>query len=531
MKRKFVFTKILLIVLVAFYIIPSAFEYIFGEDSIFEDKKFKIISSESNKLFDDNLKNYAKSKGIDVSIDYYGDLEIVDILNSNSQKYDGVWISNSIWFYMLDNSYLVTDSKSISIDPVVMAVTKSKAEELGFTSRDIYNKDILDAISSKKLKYVMTSVTKTNTGATAYLGFLNSLAGSPEVLTSEMLKDSNLINNMKEFFKGVERVSGDEEYLEDMFLNGDYEGVINYESTLINLNNKLISNGKEPLYLLYPVDGVALNDMPFGYVSRGQSEKKKENFKILQSYLRSEEVRKELEEKGFRSWYGGINPSADKIFNREYGIDTTKYLIPMKYPSKSVINEAFDLYADALRKPAHVIFCLDVSGSMYGDGLDQLKEAMNYILDKEQARKDRIQFSSSDKITIITFNKYVDSVSNTVGGDNTLELTEFVDNLEANGGTNIYDPSMRALDILASENPDVYTRTVILMTDGQSNAGTYNDLSRYYFGLNQNIPIYSITFGNADYNDLKQLANLTNAKVFDGKSGLKKAFEEVRSYS
>lgn len=63
---------------------------------------------------------------------------------------------------MLNNSYLVTDSKSIAIDPVVMGVKKSKALELGFINTEIYNKDILEAIEKNKLNYVMTSVTKTN---------------------------------------------------------------------------------------------------------------------------------------------------------------------------------------------------------------------------------------------------------------------------------------------------------------------------------------------------------------------------------
>lgn len=534
-RGNFLGTKILIIIIAIIIFIPFIINLFFNNENgimaYFSSKTFRILSSESNKIFDDEIEKYAESKGIDVEIDHYGDLEMVDILNSEDNDYDAVWISNSIWLYMLDNSYLVTDSKSIATLPVIMGVKKSKAEELGFTNKEIYNKDILNAVSEKKLKYVMTSVTKTNTGATAYLGFLNSLAGSPEVLTSEMIKNDSLINNMKDFFKGVERVSGDEEYLTEMFLNGKYEAIINYESTLTNLNKKLVREGKEPLYLLYPTDGVALNDMPFGYVSRGQNENKKKQFKIIQDYLRSKKVRKLLEKQGFRSWYGGVKSTSDILFNKDWGIDTNKYLTPMKYPNKTVMNDAFDLYADAIRKPAHVVFCLDVSGSMYGNGISELKEAMKYILNKDQTRKDRIQFSDSDKITVITFNDEVNMISNIVSGSDTSELIEFVDNLSTGGGTNIFDPSIKALDILKVENSDTYSRTIILMTDGQSNAGSFNYLTEMYNSFHQDIPIYGITFGNADKYDLDKIASLTNAKVFDGKSGLKKAFEEVRSYS
>ncbi len=504
-------------------------------DEYKENRTFNIISSTSNTFFDSELKKFAKDNKIDVQIDYFGDIEIVDILNSmNSdpanKKYDAVWISNSIWLYMLDNSYLVTDSKSIAINPVVLAVTKSKARELGFDDRDVTNQDILSAIRNKQLNYVMSSVTKTNTGASSYLGFLNSLAGSPEVLTVDMLKNPILINDMKTLFTGVERVSGDELYLEEMFLNGSYDAIINYESSLIDINKKLASQGKEPLYLVYPVDGVSINDMPFGYVSREQN--KKETFEKFLSFLRSEETSKTLETYGLRTWYGGTNTFADSAsFKREWGIDTNDYLIPLKYPSKKVITEALDIYVEQLRKPNHTVFCLDVSGSMIGEGLDELQDAMNYILDREKAGKDRLQFSPNDRISIITFNSQIQKKSNTFTGDNTLPLITFTNSLYASGGTNIYDPAQEALKILASTDGKEYTRTVILMTDGESNTGSFENLSRYYQNNRLDIPIYSIMFGESNASQLSAIADLTNAKVFDGKEGLKKAFQEVRSYN
>ena len=497
------------------------------------DSTFRIIASTSTKMMDDKLIKYGKKKGIKVEVVHYGDLEIVDILNSDPTPYDAVWISNSLWLYNLNNSYLTTDSKSIVIDPVVMGINKSKAKELGFVDKDIQNKDILNAIKDGKLKYVMPSVTKTNTGATSYLSFLNSMLGSPEVITEGMLDDESLKENLKSFFKGVERVSGDEDYLIDMYKNGSYDAMINYESSLIELNQELVKKGKEPLYLVYPIDGVAINDMPFAYISNDSTDtKNRENFLKLQTYLRSDEAIALMQEYGYRSWYGGTNDKADKkIFNPDWGIDTSKYLKDMKYPSKKVITKAINLYIESFRKPTHVVFCLDVSGSMYGSGLNELKEAMNYILDKEQASQDNLQFSDNDKITIITFNNRVNRVFNTRLGSETDLAIKDIDSLYAQGGTNIYDPSIEALKILSKEDSNTYTKTVILMTDGNSNDGYYSDLKRYYTSNKLDIPIYSITFGDSSEAELKAIANLTNAKVFDGKSGLLKAFTEVRSYN
>ena len=506
-----------------------------GIQKISEKKKntFTILASTSTSKLDDELIKYGKENGFNVEIEHYGDLDIVDILNDDSKNYDAVWISNSIWLYMLDNSYLTTNSKSIVIDPVVMAVEKKKAKELGFIDNEIYNKDILNAIKDGKLKYIMASVTQTNTGATTYLNFLNSLAGSPEVLTSDMLKDKKLQDDLTDLFKGVERVSGDEDYLTEMYLKGDYNAMINYESSLIDLNKKLVADGKEPLYLIYPKDGVAINDMPFAYINNDSKDTlKKERFDLLQSYLRSDEMIKKFESLGYRSWYGGIKEDTDKnVFNKDWGIDTTKYLKDMKYPSKKVMTEAINLYIEKFRKPTHVVFCLDISGSMDGDGIKELKDAMNYILDYDLSSKDKLQFSDKDKITIITFNKDVAKVYSTRYGNQTNLVIKDINSLVAGGATNIYSPSIEALKILSKDSSNDYTKTIILMTDGESNYGDFKDLSKYYKRNNYDIPIYSIMFGQSNEKQLKQIAELTNGKVFDGKKGLKKAFKEVRSYN
>ena len=497
------------------------------------ENTFNIIASTSTTSMDDEIIKYGKKNGINVNIEHYGDLEIVDILNSDSTKYDAVWISNSIWLYMLGNTNLITDSKSIVMDPVVMAVQKSKAKELGFVDKKIYNKDILNTIKSGKLKYVMASVTQTNTGATTYLNFLNSLAGNPEVLTMGMLKNEKLQTDLTDLFKGVERVSGDENYLKEMYLKGNYDAMINYESTLIDINKELVKKNKEPLYLLYPIDGVAINDMPFAYINNDSKDtKKKDKFNKLQSYLRSDEVKEKLEKLGYRSWYGGTKSKVDNAtFNKEWGIDTTIYLKDMKYPSKKVITQAINLYIEKFRKPTHVVFCLDASGSMMGKGMEELKDSMKYILDYETASKDKLQFSDKDKISIITFDGYVRDIYPTRSGNQTKDVIKDIDKMVASGSTNIYDASITALGILDNESDDKYTKTIILMTDGESNRGSYSELKNYYRKRKFSVPIYSITFGSSNEMQLKDIAELTNGKVFDGKSGLKRAFKEVRSYN
>ena len=258
-----------------------------GINSIISDDsgEFKIISSTENKDLEPVIRKYARDNNIDLDIEYAGTIDIMDRLNGG-EKFDAVWTSNSIWLYMLNNSSKVKNSKSTSINPVVFGIKKSKANELGFIGKDIYTKDILSAIKSKKLKFSMSSATQTNTGATAYLGFVSTLAGNPEILKEEDLKNSSLKEKLKELFTGVTRSSGSDEFLEEMFLNGDYEAVVTYETSIININKKLEEQGKEPLYIIYAKDGVSISDSPFAYIDNS-NDTKLEQFTKLQSYILS----------------------------------------------------------------------------------------------------------------------------------------------------------------------------------------------------------------------------------------------------
>lgn len=488
-----------------------------------------ILVSSENKDLESVIENYIKGKDYNVNIEYAGTLEIMEKLN-NGEEYDAVWISNSIWLYMLDDSVNISNSKCTSINPVIFGITKSKAEELGFVEKDIYTQDIVDSISSGNLKFSMSNPTTTNSGASAYLGLLSTLAGNPEVLKEENLNDEILKEKVTTLFSGLERSSGSEEFLEELFLAGEYEAVVTYESSIINLNKQLEAQGKETLYAVYPIDGVSISDAPFAYIDNND-EKKKAAFTDLQSYILSDEGQKVLQEKGRRTWYGGVSSTVDKtIFRTEWGINTEKYISPIKYPSTSVIRASLALYQAELRKPVHVVFCLDYSGSMTGEGYEELISAMQYIL-SEKAQEEYLQFSSKDKIDIIPFSTNVIDTWSTSNGEDTDEILNNIKTLEPNGSTAIYPATAEALQILADEDRDTYNTSVILMTDGQGNIGKYEDLLKIYNNIGKEIPIYSIMFGYASESQLNEMAKMSNGKIFDGKTDLIKAFKEVRGYN
>lgn len=498
-------------------------DYVFSEE-------FKILSSTENKDIEPLVKKYFKDKRIKVQIDYAGTIEIMDKLNDD-EDYDAIWASNSIWLYMLDNSYKIADSKSTFINPIVFGVKKSVAEKLGFTSSEVYTRDILKAIKDGELKFVMTSATQTNTGASAYLGFLQTLSGNPEVLTMEHLENEDLVSDVTDLLGGVTRTSGSDEFLEDVLLKGNYDAAVSYESSFINLNQTLTKKGKEPYYIIYPVDGVTISDSPLAFV-KNDNDEKEDIFLAFQKYILSKDVQKELEKYGRRTWYGGVSENtSSSVFNKDWGIDTSKYISPVKYPSSKIIREALVLYQTEFRKPTHTVFCLDYSGSMFGEGNEQLTNAMDYILTSEKASKNMVQFSKKDKITVIAFDHEILAKFESLDGSDNSKMLEKIKKLDVRGSTNLYMPLVEALDILKKDDMNKYNLSIILMTDGEGNTGSFGDFTKAYNKLNKDIPVYAIMFGSALEDQLSRITSYSNGKVFDGRSNLLSAFKEVRGYN
>lgn len=504
-----------------------------GCGEVSEAKTLHVISGSENKELAPVIERFEKEHKIKIDMQYKGSVDIMHQLQQTNVGYDAVWPANSMWISIGDTNHVVKLQESIMTSPVVFGIKKSVAEKLGFVGKQVSVKDILAATTSGDLKFIMTSATQSNSGASAYFGFLYALSGNPEVLQSENLDDSKLKQEMKTLLSGINRSSGSSEWLKELFLEGDYQAMVNYESVIINTNQQLVSEGKEPLYVVYPYDGLSIADSPLGFISSGNSEKEA-LFKEFQSYLLSDEIQKELLQYGRRTGIGGTVENPDtSVFNPEWGIDASKPISPIKTPSKEVVMKALSLYQTELRKPSYTVYCLDYSGSMAGEGEQQLKQAMETLLDKQKAEESLLQMSPEDVTVVIPFNSEVLNVWNITGNDSEhlAEFNNLIQTMETGGGTNIYDPCMKGLETLREVDASKYSPAIILMTDGESNNGSFSDFRNAYDDLGKDIPVFTITFGAASQSQVAEIAELTHATVFDGSKDLIAAFKKAKGYN
>jgi Ca-activated chloride channel family protein len=499
-----------------------------------------ILSGSENKTLEPILKRFGEQNGLSLKVDYLGSVDIMLQLEGGAANYDAVWPANSLWVDLGDKQKLVQHQASIMRSPVVLGVKKSVAQRLGWVGKPVTVEQVLAAAQAGKLRFMMTSATQSNSGASAYLGYLYAFAGKPEILTRAHLQNPKVRDKIKAIMGAVNRSSGSSGWLKDLFLQkyDQYDAMVNYEALVIEANRELTAQGREPLYAVYPADGLVIADSPLGYVNHGDAEKEK-RFQKLQEYLQSPDVQREIMATGRRVGLAGLDTGAvDKtVFNPDWGIDVTRVLNPIKMPQAEVIREALVLYQTAFRKPSFTVYCLDYSGSMRGQGIDDLKGAMRLLLKQDEARRYMLQGSPNDVTVVIPFSSApMHQWSVTGNNPKALEgLLAQVEALPANGGTDIYTPVMRALDAFkAKGNLEDYFPAVILMTDGQSNEGaSFPDLQRRIqeVRLNADVPVFAILFGEASENQLKQMADYTSGRIFDGRKDLIQAFRDARGYN
>jgi Ca-activated chloride channel family protein len=505
-----------------------------GAESTAPRLTFRLVTGTENRSLVPMIEQFAQQENVKIEFTHQGSVDTMLELQSGAAVYDAVWPASSIWLALGDTQHVVQQTKSIMATPVVFAVKKPVAERLGWVEREVTVAEIMTAAESGQLRYMTTSATQSNSGAMAYLGYLYAFAGQPEVLTSDMLHDPAVISQTKRILNLVDRSAGASGFLRDLFLQqyGAFDGMVNNESAVITANQQLTAEGRDPLYVIYPVDGLAIADWPLGYVDHGDAAKA-EFFAKFQDYLLSEDVQKQLLAQGRRVGLG-LNPTgADPaVFNPDWGIDLDLVIQPIRLPSAEVLREALVLYQTEFRKPSLTVYCLDYSGSMEGDGERELKAAMGVLLDPELAARYLLQPSSRDVTVVIPFNDKPIGQWPTDGNDPSAlrNLLGKVTDQDTGGGTAIYDCVISALDAMEASSLEGYEPAIVLMTDGMSNEGSsFDDLQeRLGQGSVGTVPVYGILFGDASADELTKISEATSGRVFDGRSDLIGALRDAK---
>jgi Ca-activated chloride channel family protein len=371
----------------------------------------------------------------------------------------------------------------------------------------------------------MTDPVRSNSGYGALISVTSALSGAQAALTAEDVAGS--ADRLREFFAGQRVTSGSSGWLATAFARrGDVDALINYESVLLSM----VRDGTADLTVVRPLDGVVTARYPLTTLQSASPEAR-EALRALADYLRGAEAQRALTEQTLRSPVTDVPPAAAIPAGQRR---------ELPYPGTlQVADGLLDAYDNELRRPSRTVYVLDTSGSMEGQRLEDLKEALRALTETEDGRA---RFRDREVVTLLPFNSQVlEPYTTTVEPDDPepslAGLRAEVDALVAMGETAVYRSLIDAYEVLAAEGAarDAFT-SIVLMTDGENTdlSVLAPDFQEFYEGLpaDQRVtPVFPILFGDSSEAELSGIAELTGGRLFDATDGsLDDAFQEIRGY-
>ena len=490
----------------------------------------RVMAGSEVKDLEPLLPDIRKQTGVNLALTYSGTLEGAEAIDSGAET-DAAWFASGHYLSLLPKagSRIVAQQK-IMLSPVIIGVKKSVADRFGWTGQtSVTWKDIQAKAADGSFKFAMTNPAASNSGLTALIGVASALSGSSDSIDTGKIDKAAL----RGFFKGQTLTAGSSGFLADSYVRDQdtVDGIVNYESILMGLN----AGGKlhEPLVLIYPDEGIVTADYPFMLLNAD----KREAYDKVTTYLRTPDVQTRImRDTSRRPAVAGVP------LEPRFGTQT---LIELPFPAKlETIDGLITAYLDEVRKPASAVFVLDVSNSMEGDRLDNLKAAMNALTGTDDTITGRFaRFRAREDVVIITFaNDIIDNRTFTIDdtdpkGPDMTEVRDFIDGLGTFGGTAIYSGVEAGYAAVAAEqakDPDrLYS--IVLMTDGENNAGVEPDqFERDYASLGpavRAVHVYPVLFGDASKDAMKRIADVTGGAMFDATtSSLLTIFKQIRGY-
>lgn len=489
-----------------------------------------VLAGSEVKDIEPLLPDLQKATGVTLSLSYIGTLEGAEEIDSG-HAVDVAWFSHGKYLSLLPNAgkRIVAQNK-IMLSPVIIGVKMSVAQRFGWIgAAPVTWKDIEAKAADGSFRFAMTNPAASNSGLTALIGVASALSGSSDAIDTGTIDKSAL----RAFFKGQKLTAGSSGFLADSYVRAqdDLDGIVNYESVLMSLN----AGGKlhEPLTLIYPKEGIVTADYPFMLLNGA----KQTAYQKVVDWLRSPDVQRRIMTTTLRRpAVPGI--ALDPTF-------PTGTLIELPFPSRlDTINALITAYLDEVRQPATAIFVLDLSGSMEGSRIDDLKKAVSALTGTDTSLTGRFsRFRAREKVTFTTFSTDVQDIRDFTiddtnpNGPDMSAIRSYIGGLQAGGSTAIYSALDRAYQQAASDIAADPNRlySIVLMTDGEDNAGLSADqFSADYQGQPEPVRavhVYPILFGEGAVSEMTSIADLTGGKVFDAKaSSLESIFKQIRGY-
>ncbi len=502
------------------------------------------VSPEKAELFaqlvnDFNAKQLKASNGAEMRIATIS-LEPEEMIDAAiAGNFQALSPDSSIWLDQLDRQYqavqntsagLVGQTVRYAVSPVVIAMWRDAAQSLGWPQKAIGWSDLLnEATTNKDFKWSHPA-TSSASGLLATLAEFYAATGKTRGLTIDDVKTPKA----QEYVNALEKTvryygEGEASIAQNVAEKGrNYlDAFVASEQIVINANQK---PGVD-LVAIYPSEGSLWQDHPLALLeSSALSDLNRETFSAFANYITAAEAQQAILAQGYRPADLNIKiDGANSPINADRGADPTKPQTSLQVPSAAVLDVVRESWL-ANKRRTNVMLVVDTSGSMEGEKIDNVKQALATFLDEIQSDEERvglIEFS-----TDVTERVKINELKN-----NRSDLVRAVATLDAGGNTALLDGVDAAYERLQQLNDPTRINAIVVMTDGKENAssiGLGQLVNRLQNGNQHGVPvvIFAIAYGSdADMKMLQALSDATNGQTLAGSvETIRKLYKILSTY-
>ncbi|MGW3952227.1 substrate-binding domain-containing protein [Streptomyces sp. NPDC004752] len=477
------------------------------------------------------LDDLQHDTGVRLDLDYRAANDADDLLVDGGHGYDLAWLSSDRYLRLkLKKAGGAGADPPLSTpvmrSPVVIGLTHDVAERLRkqVPGGRLSWADIANAAATGTVHFGMVDPRHSGSGLVALVGVATAAAGTGSALRPEDVS----CDRLRGFRSGQTLTADTSQDLIDAFVRGGPKAnaLITYESELLALNKS--GRLPQPLDIVYPTDGTVLSDYPLLLLD----DDRRAAYDRVVDWLTGERHQQEIMHRTLRR---PISPSVRREPELSAPLGNALY-----FPDDlAVIERLIADYGDP-RRPGgdQVLFLLDFSGSMRGERAASLRAAFAGLSGADSSRTGKFaRFYEGERLTVVRFGGSVlGERTVTVRGPGDLRaLQAFIARDEYDDDTALWsalDHGYRTAAAAVREAPRRAV-SIVLMTDGQNNAGlTYDQFVRRYRALEpevRRVRTYPVHLGEADAGELRRVAAASGGHLVDADdSSLSEAFKEIR---
>ena len=420
--------------------------------------------------------------------------------------------------------------------PVVIAMWKPMAQELGWPNRPVYWATIARLSKDPNgwatyghpewghFKFAHTDPTTSDSGLEAILA--ESYAGSKKLsgLTVADLNSHKTQAFVSDIESSVIHYGNSVDTLaRQMFTRGpSYLSAVVMNESMVAQADRQYPHLKYPVVAVYPQDGTMVSDYPFA-VSQASwvtAAQKTAANSLSQFLLQSSE-----QQKAFNYYLRPGNPDVstvpDSPLSRAYGVNLLQPGKASRGNPPSSPPVACVQGPCKVRNKVDVILIMDHSGSMLDsyNGASKLEKAKQGLLSFVKL------LSGTDGLglTIFSDDEQVLTPISTLGPKRSA-IPALVNSISANGNTRLYDTIADQYDILQGL-PERSIKAIVVLTDGKNDEGNLslsvlrNEIAPHGNDQGESPTIYTIAYGSSkdiDSAALTQIAQDTGGQEYPG---------------